>query len=292
MRTLLLWVTFCVTSFGANASLLEMNMKLKSADKYIMATGGYSSLIIGSDANINGDIASQYYIGLSSSTYVKGNACARYVGMGANSDVSGKVGRCSGLRNLQKDIYRANKKAASFKSENLGSIYNDKVINVTGNEAYKINNLTLQADETLTINGTSDSAAIINIYGDALLGSGSNIILSGGITSANVLFNFVGLYTSLNIGAANISGTYLANNTSFVIGDGATLDDTRFLSNDSIIANIQSISYGRPISEIGNIGDIDGVDHNSSVDVPETEMIILFLAGAFFITGRKRLKND
>jgi choice-of-anchor A domain-containing protein len=288
MRIALLIIMLSSISFGANSSLIEMNMNLKSADDYVLATGGYGSLIIGSSANIDGNIASQYYIGLSSSTNVNGNACAPYIGKGASVSISGETGRCEGLRKLGRDIQKASRKASYMASHYLGYIDNDKEINIDGNEVYSLSDLTLQSGETFKISGSSNSAVIINIFGDAILGSGSNIILSGGITSANVLFNFVGHYASFNVGAAKISGTYLSDNTSFIIGDGATLDDTRFLTNGSIIANIQDISYGKHT----DIDGIDGGGNDITVGVPEANMIILFLLGGLFMANRKRLNND
>ena len=46
---------------------------------------------------------------------------------------------------------------------------------------------------------------------------------------------------SFEIGGAEISGTFISNQRNFILGDGATLEDTRFITNGSIIANVQDV---------------------------------------------------
>jgi hypothetical protein len=82
MLIALLIIMLSSISFRTSASLIEMNVDLKSADNYVLTTGGYGSLIIGSSENIDGNIVSQYYIGLLSSTNVNGNVCVPHMGKG------------------------------------------------------------------------------------------------------------------------------------------------------------------------------------------------------------------
>jgi hypothetical protein len=116
-----------------------------------------------------------------------------------------------------------------------------------------INNLLLAGGETLTVTGSIEDYFIFNIFGIAQLGSGANILLQGGVAAENVIFNFVANPTShtFELGGANISGTFLSSGRTFIIGDGATLNNSRFYSTESIIANVQDVRF--PTNTISHI---------------------------------------
>lgn len=67
---------------------------------------------------------------------------------------------------------------------------------------------------------------------------------------------------SFEVGGANISGTFISSRRSIIIGDGATLNNSRFYTTATIIANVQDVQDVRfPL--------------NTAVNVPITEPSIL-----------------
>jgi len=70
----------------------------------------------------------------------------------------------------------------------------------------------------LTLSGSSNSTFIFNISGDFLVGGGAKILLTGGITASDVIFNLVGCtsYGSVT-GDALVNGTILATNGSVTL---------------------------------------------------------------------------
>jgi hypothetical protein len=64
---------------------------------------------------------------------------------------------------------------------------------------------------------------------------------------------------SFEVGGANISGTFISSRRSIIIGDGATLNNSRFYTTATIIANVQDVRF--PL--------------NTAVNVPITEPSIL-----------------
>ena len=67
----------------------------------------------------------------------------------------------------------------------------------------------------LTLNGAAGSAFVINVSGAFSLGSNARIVLAGGLTVSDVLFNVTGSNSTFSIGGdAVFSGTLLAYNKS------------------------------------------------------------------------------
>jgi hypothetical protein len=66
---------------------------------------------------------------------------------------------------------------------------------VNGDDVFTINNggLSLGNGQTLTINGTASQSVVLNFdYGNNNIAFGGNILLTGGITANQVLFNIIG----------------------------------------------------------------------------------------------------
>ena len=99
------------------------------------------------------------------------------------------------------------------------------------------------ADVWSIVGGVGDQF-VINIDGGMNLASGASIVMSGGVLSDNVLFNFTGGGFGgpvSTIGATTFDGNYLAPYMYFQIGDGAIMNETRILAS-GIQGNIQDIS--------------------------------------------------
>jgi hypothetical protein len=68
---------------------------------------------------------------------------------------------------------------------------------------------------TLTLNGAANSAFVLNISGAFDLGGKAKILLTGGLTVSDVLFNITGSNSTFSIGGdALFNGTLLAYNSS------------------------------------------------------------------------------
>ncbi len=68
---------------------------------------------------------------------------------------------------------------------------------------------------TLTLNGAANSAFVLNISGAFNLGGQAKILLTGGLTVSDVLFNVTGSNSTFSIeGDALFNGTLLAYNSS------------------------------------------------------------------------------
>lgn len=284
----ILTVSLLITSSllsSAHAGLIDFGV----ADKYTFAVGEYDyngtpvggDLNLGSEAWIHGNVAASDYIGFGSGAIVYGNACTN--GGFSGADVRGTASQCSdvikqaGVKfdQLSLDIAAANKQATLLGGTNFGAITGDTLIEASLFDALSIANINLASGKYLTINGSASDQLVLNISGNAFVGSGAGILLTGGLTSANVLFNFTNdNQTTFNFGGAEINGTFLANNGAFIAGDGATLDDVRFYTNNALIANVQTVRT------------------NTTVQVPEPSTVLILLAGLFFLLIRSNAKHN
>lgn len=229
---------FCANSLAAIVDL-------GAADNHVFASS--SAIILGSEAHINGSVASSYHIGLAAGAIVENNACAPSLSVAPSASISGDtglMGECDYVSNLHKDIIAASDEMLLLGNQGEYQSIIQTTTLKAGN-TYWLDDLLLDSGESLSISGSAGSTTIINVRGQAKLGSGSSIDLIDGIRAQDVLFNFVdgGLYSSFEVGAADISGTYLSNGRDYIIGDGATLNSTRFITVGDIIANVQFVSY-------------------------------------------------
>ena len=272
-------------SASSDASIIDLGVDLGSAQQYTMAAGGAnSSIILGSEAEVFGSVGAYWYLSLASGAEIHGNACAQALSLGAGTAVNGSQGICG---QLGADISNANIQASALanSAQSLGVIDQTTTLSATSTNHYTLDSVILNSGEFLTVNGSSTDNVIINILGNAKIGSGSGILLTGGLTSDNVLFNFANTgFSSFEFGGANISGTFLADQGAYVLGDGATLDDVRFYTNRIMSANVQVVRTSEPTDII-----IDP-DTDLVVQVPEPGTFALLLAGIFFLLMRTNSK--
>jgi hypothetical protein len=257
-------------------------INLGSAEDYIFAAANNDkwggNLILGSQAHIFGSVAASNTLELGSGVIVDGKACA-----GITNDwgavVTGAGATCDNFTQLASDITAAAVQAQTFTGSDLGNITDNVNIVGAGFQSFIVNDLLLAGGETLTVTGNVNDNFIFNIFGGAQLGSGANILLQGGITASNVIFNFVAnpARHSFEIGGANISGTFLSSGRSFILGDGATLNNSRFYSTESIVANVQDVRFPNkaPIAE----------------SIPEPSTFAIFALGMVGLVLRRLTKK-
>ncbi len=227
----------------AQAGIIDLG----SAEDYIIATASNNqwsgNLLLGSDAHIFGSVAASNTLYLGDGVIVDGKACAGKTESWGTT-VIGSVGNCNNLSELADDIESAATQAQSFTGSSL-DIFGSLAINGSGFQTFNISNLLLSNGETLTVNGGINDYFIFNIADRAQLGSGANILLEGGISAENVIFNFMAsnVNNTFEIGGANISGTFLSSGRTFILGDGATLNNSRFYTNEAIVGNVQDVRF-------------------------------------------------
>lgn len=230
--------------FLATAGIINLG----SADGYIFAAANSNkwggNLLLGSQAHIFGNVAASNTLELGSGVIVDGDACA---GITNNwgATVAGTAGSCIDFTQLANDISGAAAQAQTFAGTDLGNVSGSSEVFGNGLQSFLINDLLLAGGDTLTVTGSADDYFIFNVFGEAKLGSGANILLQGGVAAENVIFNFIANPTShsFELGGANISGTFLSSGRTFIIGDGATLNNSRFFSTESIVANVQDVRF-------------------------------------------------
>ena len=230
------------------AALMNLGIDFKNADRYTFAVGNNGSLLLGSEANVYGHVAAEFFVQLASGAQVHGDACANNpLSIGALASVTGHMGNggmCTDIAGLTSSILSINSVAANLSGVNLSDINNSQTLFAADSSVYEINNLNLDTGEVLTISGGVNDAVVVNIAGDASIGSGAGIILEGGIQANNVLFNLLdtNAVSNFEFGGVEINGTFLANNRSFQLGDGAKLENVRFYTNASMQANVQVVN--------------------------------------------------
>jgi hypothetical protein len=257
--------------FFASAGIIDFG----SADEYIIATASNNqwggNLLLGSDAHIFGSVAASNTLYLGDGVIIDGNACAGKTESWGTTVIRSPA-KCNDLNDLANDITDAAAQAQTYTDTALDIIGN---VNISGSgiQSFSINNLLLAGGETLTVTGGENDTFIFNVFEQAQLGSGANILLEGGILAENVIFNFVANLTNhtFEVGGANISGTFLSSGRTFILGDGATLNNSRFYSTEAIVGNVQDVRFPT----------------NALTPVPEPSTLAIFVLGMIGLVSRK-----
>lgn len=281
--------TGCLFFLGLISSANAGMINLGSADKYTFAVGQYDfygtpvggALQLGSEAYIHGSVAASSHIGFGTGSAVYGDACSRTSAGFAN--VSGTSSMCNDVVSspnfdlLSQDIAAANEQARALAGSNYGALTSSTLFDASTANVLTVSNIDLASGEFLSITGSANDNLVVNILGDAMIGSGAGILLMGDLTSENVLFNFANQgQSTFNFGGADISGTFLANNGSFIAGDGARLEDVRFYTNNTIIANVQTVRTVR---------------RDIKAEVPEPSTLAILFLGFVGLMARNRFNK-
>lgn len=265
-------VLFFALSLSANASIVDLG----SASEYIIATGGYGSVNIGSSSNIGGNVGSDYYVSVGSNTIINGELCSPAQGVGAGAQVKG----CSTPRSFYQDILNANNSLSALSP--MDPTFSIRSSMELSPGVYAIDNLSLSHNEVLTLSGDPDDVFVINVSGDAVLSMNSKIELNG-VSSSNVFFNFLDSseHNIFSFSGEQIAGTFISNNRSFIMGTGQDIYDARFFTNGSVIAHFGELNYSP----------LDGTPPDDLSNVPVMGINVLFIlifAIAVFATREKK----
>ncbi|MEE9424050.1 MAG: hypothetical protein V3V18_03615 [Methylococcales bacterium] len=253
-------VSLLVTTSIAIAGSDKNNHELTDTDIYTLLSvgtpgsshfGGYIQL--GSEATIDGNIGSRVNYQLGSNVVIDGNVDGGTpVSISPSAMVYGSydVKPDAYWSQIYNELSDASSVAAAYSGTNLGSINSSQIFYASskGISVFNINgSINLGGYDSITLIGDANDTFIINVSGNLTLGSGTAILLEG-VEADQVLFNFTGggFTNTATIGAAILSGTYLAPDMYWQIGDGATMNATNIWAS-GIQGNIQTI-YGTGLS--------------------------------------------
>lgn len=132
---------------------------------------------------------------------------------------------------------------------------------VAGQNVVDLTNFTLNGGGTFTIHGTSSETFIINVSGNFTVPDGK-IVLTGGVTANNVLFNITGTGATVTMGgpSSEVLGTILAPSRAVSLSDGTL---------------IGAVISGSNISITGDTSVIQDSFSSSSSAVPEPAGFVL-----------------
>jgi hypothetical protein len=216
-------------------------------DSDVALAGAYSRLNVTNYGRVNGDRYEQ-----TSSTETKtGNGFiggSRVSNASTNSLLSGGV---TSLINVSNSAFGLAKTLGSPANISLsgGSMTFDN--NPFGGKyVMKLTNFVLKNNATLTLNGAAGSAFVINVSNNFSLTNASRILLTGGLTPSDVLFNVRGGSGTLQIVSGSLfQGTLLAYNSSSSTQRALTVggDDTE--TNGQLIANKIIVKNGAHVKK-------------------------------------------
>jgi hypothetical protein len=182
-------------------------------DGNIALAGVYSTLTVSGHTSINGDRYEQTTSteSIHSTGTVTGS---RFSSAMINSQLNGGV---ASLQNVSNTAAGLTATAGSPTSINLQSHQNLTISNnpFAGKYVMNLSNFVLSGGSTLTLNGAAGSAFVLNITGKFDIGGGSKVLLTGGLTVSDVLFNVRGSNSTFSIAGDSVfNGTLLAYNSS------------------------------------------------------------------------------
>ena len=222
-------------------------------DGNIALAGVYSTLTVSGRTSINGDRYEQTTSteSINSTGTITGS---RFSSPTINSQLNGGV---TSLKNVSIAAAGLSATPGSPTSLNIGKNQSRIFDNTAFGGKYVMNlssfvmggGSTSANGGTLTLNGAAGSAFVLNISGAFSLGGNAKILLTGGLTVSDVLFNVTGSNSTFSIGGnALFNGTLLAYNSS---GAQRTLTiighDT--LINGELIANKINLQSGAHVKK-------------------------------------------
>jgi hypothetical protein len=213
-------------------------------------------------SQVNGDIAlAGAYSRLSVSNFgsVSGNRWERKTSTEsktANAVIGGNLNKfddstatkaITALKNVSNNA--AALTATSGSPTNITSSFSVSNNTFGGKYVMNLGNFTLN-NATLTLNGASGSAFVINVSNNFSLDNGSKIVLSGGLTISDVLFNVRGPTGTFSIGGGSLfNGTLLAYNSTSSVQRVLTVSGANTLVTGETIANKVVVSSGAKMTK-------------------------------------------
>jgi hypothetical protein len=171
--------------------------------------------------------------------------------------------------------------AALAPTQTLSGVGSPTVVN--GNGGLNVIDVNGNITNSLTLNGTSSDFFVVNVTGNVALGGSSVLGLSGGVTAANVLYNFIGSDTVATHVGNTLNGTLLGPNTSFnldgtfngeIIGGGKSIS----LLSGAVVNFIPFTQPTPPVPEI---------DPGSAAGA-----LTLLCGGTLVLADRRRRRSD
>jgi Ice-binding-like len=217
---------FLSVSFCACADLLQDLPEMGDLQSWAIFSLGNSTSgdRFSDNANIQGDVAGagngQIHLGgnatIDGAVYWHSNGNLE---MSNNAKITGSRGsnRDSDLDGCVNDAMNISDTAFAFaptRSNTAINLSGHKNLTVTGapgeTVVLKLQNFLLAGNATFTLEGTGTTAFIINVTKKFSLSDRSSIVLSGGLTWDNVLFNVRGARVALS-DHSSLSGTLMVN---------------------------------------------------------------------------------
>jgi hypothetical protein len=119
-------------------------------------------------------------------------------------------------QNYADAIAAANTAAGLTPTQTFGSIGQSTTIN--GNGGLNVININGNITDSLILNGSANDIFIVNVSGTLSLTGSTVLGVNGGVSAANVLYNFTSSGLTINTHIANmVFGTLLAPNDTFVL---------------------------------------------------------------------------
>jgi choice-of-anchor A domain-containing protein len=223
---------FAFAVFAATPSFCHAQVTgLGSAASYGLLEDGGSVNVKGflsfNSSGVQGNIGLQsatVNVGLSDSLSVNGTA---YEGSGvtinANGFLQGSFSANSIVKGQQSALAAAFTAATSASSNDkaLASTTTISSNVITGTQAVNVVNVS-SISHDLTISGSANQVFVINVTGNSGIKL-SNVMLSGGVTAKDVLFNITGK-GGVSLGKGTVNGTFLVTGSGSVSLNGTTVD--------------------------------------------------------------------
>jgi hypothetical protein len=211
----------------------------------VAVAGAYANLNVSTYGSLSGD---RYLHTTGTETKVGPNAVLAGSRFSSSSIDSIGAGAITALKNVSNTAAGFTKTSGSPTSINLnaGSLsFSNNPFN--GKYVMQLSSLVMANNSVLTLSGNAGSAFVINVSGSFSLASSSQIVLSGGLTPSDVLFNVTG-----NSGAFSITGNSLLQGTLLAYNKTGTqrtltVDGVNTLIRGQIIANKVVVSGGAKV---------------------------------------------
>ena len=222
---------------------------VSDVDDDVALAGSYSRLNVSNYGDVSGDRYEQ----TTSSETKSGNG---FIGGSRISNVSPTNSLLNGgvaaLQTVSNNAFLLGVTSGSPTNINLsGSSMTFSNNNPFGGKyVMKLTNFVLNNNSTLTLNGVAGSAFIINVSNNFSLANQSKIVLTGGLTPSDVLFNVRGSSGTLSIaGGSLFQGTLLAYNSTSSTQRTLTVSGANTLAKGELIANKVVVKNGATVKK-------------------------------------------
>jgi hypothetical protein len=276
------------------------SVTLGAAANYAILAGPYVSFTLNTGTT-NGDVA----VGSNGEIYFNGPTINGNLWEASGVTVGNNSGHISGTTTTNYNLSTAISNAQTAESTaagltatttvsggaiNVTNAASDVTVNATGAQTVlDVSSLSV-SNGSLTLNGTSGDVFIINVTGTGGIAfqNTANIVLTGGLTAYNVLFNVEASNATVNLQASSGS---VFNGTILAINSGVTFNNAETL-NGALIAGFgtSSSNYKSITAQGGYTINYEGF---GEPPVPEPATLTLFAlgVGGLLAARKKKLSN-